>query len=73
MLIRNHSWHPTDKPARVLVFDQRQPYADMAATRPWASQVFGDFIKAHVAVGDLYKKLHRALQPYMQTPHARCL
>jgi len=39
----------------------------MSAARPRARQVFGDFIKAYVAVCDFYEELHRALQPYMQT------
>jgi hypothetical protein len=37
----------------------------MAAARPRASQVLGNFIESHVAVIDFDKKLHGALQPYV--------
>jgi hypothetical protein len=35
----------------------------MTAAHFWASEVFRDFIKMHVAVIDLDEKLDRALQP----------
>ena len=42
----------------------------MAAARLWTGKVLGDLIKVNVSVNDFKKKLHRALQPYMQAPHA---
>jgi hypothetical protein len=63
------SRHASHKPTCFFVFDKREPNAYMAATLLGASEVLGDFIKVNVAMNDLYKKLYRALQPYMQAPH----
>jgi len=43
----------------------------MAASRPWARQVFRNFIEAHVAVIDFDEELDGALQPDMQTSQTR--
>jgi hypothetical protein len=45
----------------------------MTAAHFWASEVFRHFVKMHVAMNDLEKKLQRALLPNVKAPHAGCL
>jgi hypothetical protein len=66
-----YSWHPANKAARILVLDQRQPHADVAAAGPGAGEVFCHLVEAHVAVINLDKKLYGTLQPDVQTVQAR--
>ena len=60
--------HTADETARIFVLDQCQPDPDVTAAGPRASQILRDFVHAHIAVIDLDEKLHRTLQPDMQTP-----
>jgi hypothetical protein len=64
------SRHPPDKPARILVLDERQAHTYMPTTHLWAGQVFGDLVQMHIAMNYLQKKLSRTLQPNMQAPDA---
>ena len=67
---RRELWHPSYKPTRVLVLDERQTDTDMSAALLRAGQMLRHFVETHVAVNDLEKKLNWALQPDMQAPDA---
>jgi hypothetical protein len=66
-------WHPADKPAGILIFNECDPYADVTAAGAWTGEVFRHLIHANIPVNDLEKKLQRALQPDMKAPHTRSL
>jgi hypothetical protein len=62
-------WHATHKTARVFVFDKGQAHAGMAAAGGRAGKVLRDLVETHIAMIDLEKQLHRALQPYVDSPY----
>lgn len=68
----HNSRHPTHESARVLVLDQRQPNADVAAISFGTGKILGDFIETNVTMADLDQKLQWTLQPNVQAPDTRC-
>ena len=68
---RPFSRHPTDEPAGVLVLDEGQPHADMAAIRSRTGKVFRNLVEPNVSVIHLDEKLYGTLKPHVQTSQAR--